>query len=70
MLQDTTQMTIFENLSHEGNVCMHTHTHKLCLLILYYSYSHIGVNLFPADKSQELAGLEIKLDGKAQSLKD
>jgi len=48
----------------------HTHTHKLCLVILYYSYSHVGVYLFPVDKSQELADLEIKLYEKVQSLKD
>ena len=37
-------------------------THKLCLVILHYSYNHTIVYLFPADKSQELADLKIKLD--------
>ena len=36
-------------------MCMHSYTHKPCLVILYYSYSYAGVYIFPADKTQELA---------------
>jgi len=63
--------TIYMKDTHT-HVCMHAHTntHKLCLVILYSSRSHMGVYLFPADKSQELADLKIKLDEKVQLLKD
>jgi len=43
---------------------MHVHTHTEWLVILYYGYSHGEIYLFPADKSQELTDLKIKLDEK------
>ena len=48
----------------DARMHVHTHTHKLCLLISYYSHRQAGVYVFLGDKSQQLAELKIKHDEK------